>query len=76
VSLRPVMHIPLQTQLITFEALSERSLKILYLTNALLECSLYSCGSTGQARISGAVRKTFGWSPCHSLRLSQALGGY
>jgi hypothetical protein len=73
VSLRPVMRIPLQSRLSIFEALNERSSKISYLTSALLE---YSCGSTGQGRISGAARKAFRWSPYHSLRLSQALGGY
>jgi hypothetical protein len=60
VSLRPVMRIPLQTRLSTFEALNERGSNVSYLISALFEDSLYFRGSTGQARISGAARKAFG----------------
>jgi hypothetical protein len=58
-SLRPVMRIPLQTRLNTFEALNERCSNFLRLTSASFEYSLYFCGFTGQANVSGAVKKAF-----------------
>jgi hypothetical protein len=60
VTLRPVMRIPLQTRLGTFEALNERRSNHLDLMSASFEYSLCFCGFTGQANVSGAVKKAFG----------------